>query len=291
MNDFTPIISKNVKKTQELALASNALFSYIYPQIQSATVDITTLTRPQRLVLLQGPKVNVFVGNTLVRASVPKRALMVSVDKRSQFYLENPRRTTIRLPVGSVDIHAMKLVLDALTTNKGIGSAECLPVPTGKTFIEGVYIYQAGLVLRAAKNVEHILKRLRVSISSNLISYPELDTILKCVLPADPLFTHVANDLAHRRYKKAIPDVTEFEEYLNKHQALRKAMNGIDADHQAKRDERKKEKCKSNQETRQAICAARKEKVRALMEKLDKTSSGVTVLTAEEAELKRELGI
>ncbi|KAF2788353.1 hypothetical protein K505DRAFT_394803 [Melanomma pulvis-pyrius CBS 109.77] len=299
MNDFTAIISKNDKKSQELDLASNALFSDIYLQIQSAIVDITTLTQPQRLELLKGPKVNVFVGNTLMRSGVPKRALMVSVDKRSHSILKDPRRTTICLPAGLVDIPAMKLVLDALTTNKGIGKAECHPVSTGKTFIEGVYIYKAGLVLGAGKNVEHVLKRLRYLISSSLVSYPELDTILKCVPPTNPLFVHVANDLAHRRYKKTIPDVAEFEEYLEKRKALQKAMKEIDADHQMKRnvrkeekrDAHKEEKRKVDKEARQAISDVRKEKVRALIEKLDKISSGITMLTAEEAELKRELGI
>jgi hypothetical protein len=180
-------------------------------------------------------------------------------------------------------------VLDALTTFHGIGGNEVWGVQlAGRPFIEGVYVYQAGRFLGAGEHVKHIAKHLRGSISEKIITYCELDTILKCVPASDALFKHVANDLAHRRYKKTIPDIEEFETFLETRQALKKAMKKIDAENQVRRDALIEKKKKAGEKKGKTAVAEQQSKIQALKEKVGKGSGGVIILTVEQVDLLRK---
>lgn len=212
---------------------------------------------------------------------------MATAENVNDFVHEDPRNATISLPAGSVDTHALKLVLDALTTSYGIGGTNVWPVSLGRSFMESVYIYQAGHVIGAGKHVEHIAKHLRFCISKNLPTYGELDTILKCVPTTDSLFKHLANDLAHRRHKNSIPDTKGFEAFLEKRQVLKKEMEKIDARHQARLNALIVEKKKANEKQRKARKTQEQNKLQALKAKVGKGSGNVITLTAEQAELLR----
>jgi hypothetical protein len=297
MSDFTTVISKAeakkakaaAKKTQEFDISSKELFDCIVPGLHSGTVDITSLSLAQRLALLEGPTISLFVGNVLIRKNVPKRALMAVSAKVNDFIRKDPSRGIFHFPDSTVDISAVREVLDALTTFHGIGGYEVSGVQlAGRPFIEGVYIYQAGRFLGAGEHVKHIAKRLCVSISEKIIAYCELDTILKCVPASDGLFKHVANDLAHRRYKKTIPEIKEFETFLETRQALKKAMEKIDAEHQVRREALIEKKKKTGEKKRKAAMAEQQSKIQALKEKMGQGSGSVIILTAEQIDLLRK---
>jgi hypothetical protein len=101
-------------------------------------------------------------------------------------------------------------------------------------------MYQASLALGI--HYGHILPLLNAlcsTISSRLLTTSELDNLTHRISSAtNPLFKHLANDLCHRRFKKEIPDIAKFEQWLSRKgkEGLKKAMMEIDQMHKTRRE-------------------------------------------------------
>ena len=265
--------------------------------ILSGTVDVQSLTKIQRQGLLDGPKVNVYVGRDVAFRNAPVRAMMAWSSKANVYFNRNPLANRIVIQESAASIQAVQAILKATVTLYGMGGENIAPVHRATSFAEELRIYQAAHELGMKSRVEKAWKHLRHMISTNLLSYENLSLFLVCVPPTDDLFNHLAKDLATRRFQGRIPDTENFEKYLAENEALKNTMDEIDASHKAEREVRKAQADAEHAEMRRVATENKhyereyRARVAALMEKIKTTNGGILSLSAEEAELKRELGI
>ncbi|KAK3209501.1 hypothetical protein GRF29_69g2029579 [Pseudopithomyces chartarum] len=283
------------------ASAMNDLVSKTAPVrgILSSTVDITTLTAAERKGLLEGPKIDIYIGNKMVFRSGAVRAFMAWSPKANTYFRANPTSQKIVFREGAADPQAVVDVLKATITYYGMGGATPATVRMGTTTTQMVKLCQAGILLEMKNRIEHIYKRLKHVIATTLPPYEDLDAMLETIPASDSLFKLLATNLANRRFQKRIPDPEDFKIYLQGHVALKNAMDAIDATHQTERQAaREAQVAQIAQIKEERKWAAQKKhrerevraRVAVIKEKMNATEGGIVSLTREEAELKRELG-
>lgn len=267
--------------------------------ILSSTVDITTLTAAERKGLLEGPKIDIYIGNKMVFRSAAVRAFMAWSPKANTYFRANPTSQKIVFREGAADPQALVDVLKATITYYGMGGVTPATVRMGTTTTQMVKLCQAGILLGMKDRVEHVYKRLKHVIATTLPSYEDLDAMLETIPVSDGLFKLLATSLANRRFQKRIPDPKDFETYLQRQVALKNAMDAIDATHQAERKAAREAQvaqiAQAKEEGEWAAQEKRRERevrarVAAIKEKMNATEGGIVSLTREEAELQRKLG-
>ncbi|KAK7183274.1 hypothetical protein DPSP01_011784 [Paraphaeosphaeria sporulosa] len=301
MSEFQSVVSRTVtknKKAHNAGLAALVDTKAPVDGILSGVIDLNKLTVDQRLGLLRGPKVSVVLGGKMVHPNVPVRAFIATSNKANDYFRHMPQRKQVNLPAGCATAEALKHVLNSTTTNKAIGNAEPLRIKGGQSFLDNVQVYAAGVALGMSAHVDHVARFLRVAISNELVSYENLTAMVTSLGTSDPIFQYLANDLARRRFQRAIgtaQDEIEFARYLNQHQNLKQAMADIDQKHAnaRKNAERMATRAKEREQYEQEKKADLEyhARVRALTKKLNQAKGGVVSLTHEEGELRRELGI
>ncbi|KAF2450035.1 hypothetical protein P171DRAFT_440450 [Karstenula rhodostoma CBS 690.94] len=305
MSSFQNVVSRTVTKTNkahEAGLASLVDNKAPVDGILSAVVDLNKLTVDERLGLLRGPKASVVMNGKVVWRDAPIRAFMATSTKANEHFRSTPQSKHFDLPAGCATEEALKHVFKSTITAQAIGGSKVLRIPGGHSFQENIQLYKAGVALGMSAHVQHIARFLRATISRELITYENLTTIVKSLSTTDPLFQHLANDLARRRFLRNIgtlEDEIEFAVYLEQHENLRQAMATIDAQHANARHhaERKAARAQAQQEEREQYEQEKKaeieykSRVRALTKKLNEAKGNVVSLTREEGELRRELGI
>lgn len=289
MDSFTTVVAPiTIKEEQKIAAAKKALICdrAPVPAVMNGTVNISQLSIEQRHGLLQGPKVDIFVGNNQVFKGAPLRAFMATSAKANTWVRRNPLQTKVVLKGGRTNVKSLKTVLKSTLTTRGIGGKAVIPVPVGKDFKEGLFIYTAGLELGMDSQVKHVANRLCQIASKRVLEYDELTALILYTSPSDAVFQHVAKILANARFKGQITDKEDFNSYLQKHPTLGKAMNDIDAPFKATRKAHADAIAREKQDAKDY-----QNRVNAILQKLNSAAGGISTLTSEEAELRRELGI
>lgn len=214
------------------------------PEVKTGTVNLRTLTVQQRNGLLEGPMVTIARNNVTI-AQVYKRALMATSEFGNKIIRENPLANEIGLVdnTAHLDTNTLKKVLGWLS-RECIGMEDFHPIPKGRNTVEACKILHVATVLGMRSYTAHISAYFHNYINDQtvLLGYHELDALLAAVDANDSLIQHLAKDLAHRRYTKAIPDVDDFAEYLKTQPALASAMDAIDQQHANERNVRAKKK-------------------------------------------------
>ncbi|KAF9741889.1 hypothetical protein PMIN06_007998 [Paraphaeosphaeria minitans] len=300
MSAFQSVVSRtttNTNKAREAGLASLVDNKAPVDGILSGIVDLNELTVDERLGLIRGPKVSIMMSGKVIIQNVPVRAFMAISTKANAYFRRMPQCKPVDLPVGRATHEALKHVLKSTVTDEAIGDAEVFRIPGGHSVQDIIQLYKAGVTLGMSSHVDHVVRFLRLAISRELISYHNLTTIVT-LHATDPLFLHVANDLARRRFQHDIGtahDEVEFAHYLKKHQNLKLAMDGIDKQHanarkytermvtRATEREQYEQEKKADFEYNARVCT--------LTKKLNQAKGGVVSLTHEDGELRHELGI
>jgi hypothetical protein len=230
--------------------ARAALFSGALPSqlIAERPLDVLTLPVEVRAHLLSGPSISVIAdGNIVIRSNVPIRALMASSTKLYDLLHVKPKVSQIRVH-GKIDHESIERLLDIFTTEAVLETNVIKLV--GKNFVKDVLLYQACLSLGIHHvHVKPLLKTLRAEVSTHPLSVEEMNTIVNRIPATDPLFKHLANDLCHRRFRKEIPDIVAFEEWLryDSKMMLQKTMMEIDKEHKQRRQGHEKRQQEQNQ--------------------------------------------
>jgi hypothetical protein len=200
-------------------------------------INVLALSIDDRKLLLEGPKTSIIAdGNVIIRKGVPTRALMASCQKVHDTLHVKPRLTQFRV-YGKLDLKCIETLLDIFTisTLLDLNDANL----TTDSFDKNVLMYQA--ILALGIHYDHtlpLLNSLRSTISSRLLTTSELDSLTHRISSSThPLFKHLANDLCHRRFKRQIPDVSKFEQWLSRKgkEGLKKSMIEVDQKHRMHR--------------------------------------------------------
>ncbi|KAF2875729.1 hypothetical protein BDV95DRAFT_654614 [Massariosphaeria phaeospora] len=226
------------------ASESNAVTEAPSPK-PPASLDVTTMSKETRRSLLEGPTISVFVGGALIRKKVPILALGATSSHFKEA-LQGANNLPEQIDLPNFDFRSVKIVLNALTTEAGIGGDDCVPIDAGANFVADYRIYQVCLGFGAEKESKNALDRMRDTITARMLSHEEIGIVLEGVTTEnceqDALFMHLAHNLCHRRFKKQIPNIGTFEKYLTKRPVLKEATLQIDHMHKAKRDRFRQEK-------------------------------------------------
>lgn len=224
--DFKTVIARADDK---LRRAYDALTDKNTPiAVLGGTVDVEVLSPAQLKGLLNGPKADIFVGDKLAFRNAPIRALMAWSHSMNARFTDNPLVRKVTLDK-SIDIDAVQIILKTTITPTGMGGEKVVSVVKGVTLKQRILIYQAGVALGMNERAKYHGDHLKHYISKNLAPYDVLNLVIKSIPANDPVFRHLAKNLAYRRYKGTILDTEEFGAWLKKHGELSKAMNEADA--------------------------------------------------------------
>lgn len=200
-------------------------------------LNVMTLTPQEHTHLLTGPTFSITGDcNFVIRDNVPIRALVASSTKLHDLLQLRPKATEFRVH-GKVDRKSVQRLLNIFTTPYIVEATNITLV--GKEFAQDVLLYQACLSLGIFHiHTKPLLDTLRAEISARLLSVEERNTIVNRIPPTDPLFKHLANDLCHRRFKKEIPEIADFERWLGfeSRKKLQMMMVEIDQEHKKRRE-------------------------------------------------------
>ncbi|KAF2450036.1 hypothetical protein P171DRAFT_351741 [Karstenula rhodostoma CBS 690.94] len=201
----------------------------------TGTVDIRTLSREERRGLLAGPKVTLTRGGSFF-AEVHKRAFMATSMWANGRIQARGTISVLELPPSAsrADTQALKIVIGWLSS---LGGDNIRPIPMGANTVEACKIYHAATALGMRLHVSHIAAYFHSYIEdhSTIPTYEELDAMQAAFHPDTKVYKHLVKDLAHRRHKKQIPDMKDFEAYLKKQPTLARALDEIDAKYIADR--------------------------------------------------------
>ncbi|KAJ4304800.1 hypothetical protein N0V90_000328 [Kalmusia sp. IMI 367209] len=301
MASFTKVEScTTMKRHVKVSSARGDLLSKTAPiqEDMTGTTDVRNLTREQRNGLLEGPMVGITREGTLL-AYVHKRIIMACSSWANDYILKNPMAKYLTLPASEADPRALRLVFGWMTAPYICGK-KVKAIYMGKDTVDACKIFQAADVLGMRPYVTHIASYFHHYISDQtcLMNYDELTVLLDAVQISDPLFKHLAKDLANRRYKQLIPDEEDFAAYLKKQPALSHAMDDIHAARTIERKARKEARTNKYKAARAQYKEKQaqswqeqeeyKKKVSMLKEKLSRMGGKVIMLTAEEAQLKSD---
>jgi hypothetical protein len=169
---------------------------------------------------------------------------MASCQKVNDLLHVKPRVTQFRV-YGKIDLTCIETLLEIFTTLKLLELNDA-NLTTG-SFDKNVLMYQPSLALGI--RYSHTLPLLNVlcsTISSRLLTISELDSLTHRISSAtNPISKHLANNICHRRFKKEIPDIAKFEQWLSRKgkEGLEKAMMEIDQKHKTRRQALSKRQC------------------------------------------------
>lgn len=281
---------------------------FVMPPIQARVkqdlISIMKLNQEIREKLLEGDKVDIYVGDHLVFAALPKKAFMAVSGLAHEHFLANPQVAYLELTWGTVNIVALKHVCHWI--NSVCAKGKTYAIPPGNNLSMAASIVHLGHVLGMDQYTTHIEKKVRDTISDRLLDYTELDAVLATFAEGTAIFTHLAHNLAHARHNNRIPDADNFEIYLSNHPALNQLMAAIDYDRQVKQQLKEAatqghnaqgEQAKSGKKkkTKYFNRKARKEQQKKEQEQLEEevkeklNTGGIHMMTEEQAQAYRDM--
>lgn len=131
---------------------------------------------------------------------------------------------------------SIKRLLDVFTTSKLLG-LDRVDLVSGN-FRNGILTYRACLALGIHyTHSAPLLSALCAVVTSRPLSINELRMLVHRFPPTNPLIKHTTKELCHRRFKKHIPNIAEFEDWLNEksREGLEQAMAACDKVHKMTR--------------------------------------------------------
>jgi len=253
--------------------------------------NFMALSRPHRLALLRGDVWEIVVGDKCVY-KISKNLLM-SVSKVAQAaYQNNPKSTGIKLPADSVTASAVQTLLKWL--KEACHPFQAFLIHVSGNAYDDLNLIKASHLLGMDNYTHHVMKWYKSYIYHELPDYDTISAIVELVPEDHHLFIHLANKLCKLRYKKEIPDVEDFKQYLIEHPKLGNVMEAIDTKLAASRlkaeaearqraaEYRKQQKKQREQDAKTA------EQVRQKLNGKNGSSGTILVVSAEEARfLKR----
>ncbi|KAH6633556.1 hypothetical protein C7974DRAFT_174235 [Boeremia exigua] len=175
--------------------------------------------------------VSIIDGHTgrMITKYVPIHRL-ISISSRAAEFL-NPRPTVTEYKIyGKYNFSVLANVINSITLSHDLPIAADLP--------SNLLTYEA--CLRLGINFTHafvkpLLAAINVQISSTLTDAEILTFVTYRISAVDPVFTHMANVLCHRRFTGSIGDVPSFEKMVAKKVVLQEVMVQIDQSHKERR--------------------------------------------------------
>ncbi|EUC45361.1 hypothetical protein COCMIDRAFT_78650, partial [Bipolaris oryzae ATCC 44560] len=255
--------------------------------------NLLEMIRPQRQALLTGPRITIHIGNTSV-SDIYKRSAMAASSVLHRHFTNHPNSLECRFSRSQINPGAVRLLL-IKWMREACNEFEAHAVPYQKTFFEDIAVLRAARLLGMERYCSHILGAYTTYLKSELPSYEEIVIIEQnATSDKDPLWTSMVNHLCHDRFKGLIPDVDEFEEFLETHDRLKTAMEAADAYFagyakryaNARESERRQRRQQNEAEKRERI-EREKRTAQSLKKKLDEAGSGLMTVTADEAEMLR----
>ncbi|KAI4932538.1 hypothetical protein J4E85_002936 [Alternaria conjuncta] len=225
----SPIIGQEQERNRIITEAIGIPESGSLKRIAEHSINVLSLDTKDRKVFLEGPTVDLIARGIVIRKDVALRALIASCQKANDAVQITPQITRFRIH-GHADEGSIKRLLDVFTTSKLLGLDRVDLVS-----VLGIhYTHSAPL-----------LGTLRALVSSRLLSISELEMLVRRFPPTNPLFKHTAKELCRRRFKKQIPNIAEFENWLNKEsqEGLKKTMAACDKVHKMTRQAITRRKC------------------------------------------------
>jgi hypothetical protein len=237
------VIDQEKKRIAAVIVAIN--LSRVPPlgQIAEHSIDVLTLDTIYRKTLLDGPTIDLIANGVVIRKNVALRALIASCQRVNDVIQIKPTATKFRMH-GHVDRQSVEGLLDIFTTSKLL-EFDRINLRSDD-LCKDILTYQACLALGIHyTHTIPLLNALRAVVSSRLLKTDELDVLATRLPASNPLIKHVANDLCHRRFKKQIPDIGEFERWLDgkSKEGLKKAMMEYDREHKNTRQATTRRKC------------------------------------------------
>jgi hypothetical protein len=209
-------------------------------------------------------------------------------------FTANPGSNEYRFSRGQIHPGAVRLLLIGWMQEM-CNEFEAYAVPAQKTFGEDVAILRAARLLGMERYCRYLVTGYVKYLKTQLPSYEEIVTVEQnTTSDKDPLWTAMVNHLCHDRFKGLIPDVEDFEAFLEKHTRLKKAMESADtffaayARKQAEgRNQERRLRWEQNQAEKRERITKEQLVAESLQKKLQEKGSGIMTVTAEEAELLR----
>jgi len=238
-----PIIGQEQERNRIITEALGIPESGSLKRIAEHSINVLSLDTKDRKVLLEGPTVDLIAHGIVVRKDVALRALIASCQKANDVTQITPRITQFHVH-GHADERSIKRLLDVFTTSK-LPGLDRVDLVSGN-LRNDVLTYQACLVLGIHyTHSAPLLGTLCALVSSRLLSISELEMLVRRFPPTNPLIKHTAKELCRRRFKKQIPNIAEFEDWLNKEsqEGLKKTMAACDKVHKMTRQAITRRKC------------------------------------------------
>lgn len=232
---FVKVKAKNVMKEERRVLkAAISIDIDLISRIDDGSTKVKDLTKQEIKELFAGPTIAIYASGRVWMMHAYKRALMAVSSRARTALMSNPALTSIQFDKCGADagVKVLKAIMSTLPH---------IRLPLGHSFVECVKIYQAANAIGVEEYTNEQLRLLRKTVSNRLLSYAELDAVLQFLSSSDPVFTHVAHNLAHRRFLKQIPDTEAFEAYLEEHSSLQTAMATIDKNNRRVRKDFRRE--------------------------------------------------
>ncbi|KAF3040723.1 hypothetical protein E8E12_007294 [Didymella heteroderae] len=232
--DLSKFVKKPAAKTPAFKQKADSVSSQATKNSPTLTIipssDIRTKRREERALFLNGPKVQVKLGDNIL-ATLPKYILMQTSHKAFKHFTDRPDATTFVLPAGSMDEIAAKTHLDWMKEMTYQGRVYFVTLHSDEKFDDkNLQICRAARVLGINNMyIGHFTKIFCDRIRSNTASYEFLNKIAALACPGnDPLYNCLANNLADHRVRKAIKNSPELEALLQKYTGLQNRVQKIE---------------------------------------------------------------
>jgi len=238
-----PIIGQEQERNRIITEAIGIRESGSFMRIAEHSINVLRLDTKDRKVLLEGPTVDLIARGIVIRKDVALRALIASCQKANDVVQITPQITRFRMH-SHADERSIIRLLDVFTTSKLL-RLDRVDLVSGN-LRKDVLTYQACLALGIHyTHSAPLLSALCAVVSSRLLSINEFDMLVPRFSPTNPLIKHIAQELCRRRFKKQIPNLLEFENWLNGKgkEGLKKAMAACDKVHKMTRQVITRRKC------------------------------------------------
>jgi hypothetical protein len=198
------------------------------PVVNQPLDSLYVMIRQERQALLTGPKITIYSGAHTV-TGIFKRAAMAVSSVLNAHFTAHPSSLSFHLsPEDTVTPGAIRYLLDTYMHSTSL-DFEAHAVPMQNTFPANIAILHAARKLGMEPYTRHILTSHVIYLKEHIPSYEEIAVVERNKTgDKDPLWTHMLNHLCHARYQGYIPDPESFEAFVEKHSALKEAMEKTD---------------------------------------------------------------
>jgi hypothetical protein len=169
------------------------------PEPASEVVDqrldnLFDMIRQERLKLLTGPQITIYVGSTEIRG-IYKRVALAASAVLSDFFTKNPESSEFRFPEGSVSPNAIRLLL-VTWMKEACKEFELQEVTMRSSFAENIALLRASRLLGMERYVREILVAHVEYLQTELPSYEKIALVEQNArTDKDPLWTHMVSTL------------------------------------------------------------------------------------------------